>query len=210
MSTQEFPREYFQRIDESDDGQFYTTARKVVHIDDGAIQALREQFAVLLPENGTLLDLMSSWRSHLPEALKPKRVVGLGMNAEEMADNPQLDRYTVQNLNLNPMLPYEDDAFDGAFCTVSVQYLTQPTAVFSEVRRVLKPGGIFIVSFSNRCFPTKAVAVWQGTGDRAHLALVTAYFEQSGGWEDVTAWQKPGKGWLAQGDPLYIVHGRKG
>jgi SAM-dependent methyltransferase len=207
-STSGFPAEYFQRMDDSDDGMFYAFPRKVVHIDDGAIAALREQFAMLLPKSAVLLDLMSSWRSHLPEGLNSRRVVGLGMNAEEMADNPQLDRYVVHNLNENPALPFEDGDFDAAFCTVSVQYLTQPIDVFSQVRRVLKPGGIFIVSFSNRCFPTKGVAVWQSLNDRGHLALVTRYFEESGGWRDITAWQKPGGGWRG-GDPLYIVHGRK-
>src|SRR5690349_16445073 len=133
MSTSPFPDSYFQRPDESDDSLFYVAPRKVVHIDDGAIQALREQFAALLPQGGVYLDLMSSWRSHLPDTLKPSHVIGLGMNAEEMHDNPQLSRHVVHNLNIDPVLPFESAAFDAAFCTVSVQYLTQPIAVFREV-----------------------------------------------------------------------------
>ena len=103
MNENTFPDSYFQRPDESDDGLFYVAPRKVVHIDDGAIQALREQFAVLLPPGGTYLDLMSSWRSHLPDSLKPARVIGLGMNSEEMRDNPQLSRHIVHNLNVDPI-----------------------------------------------------------------------------------------------------------
>jgi SAM-dependent methyltransferase len=199
------PKEFFRKQDESDDGLFYRQARKVVHIDDGAIAALSAQFSALLPRNGVLLDLMSSWRSHLPPDLTPARVVGLGMNREEMADNPALGKIVVQNLNREPYLPFEDAAFDGAFCTVSVQYLTQPAVVFAEVARVLRPDAPFVVSFSNRCFPTKAVAAWLAMSDAQHLALVSRYFELAGGWNAITAWQHVPR----RGDPLYIVWARR-
>jgi SAM-dependent methyltransferase len=201
MSSNSFPREYFQRYDNSDDSLFYSVARKVVHIDDRAIQAVSQLFSQHLPPNGVYLDLMSSWRSHLPPELEPKRVVGLGMNAEEMQDNPQLDRFVVHNLNQQPQLPFEDEIFDATFCTVSVQYLMQPIDVFREVGRVCKPGAPFIVSFSNRCFPTKAVAVWQATTDEQHMALVARYFEDAGNWNSITAWQMRERG----SDPLFAV-----
>jgi SAM-dependent methyltransferase len=202
-----FPSELFTRYDESDDTLFYAFPRKVVHIDDGAIAALTERFAALLPARGVILDLMSSWRSHLPGSLQPARVVGLGMNAEEMADNPQLDKFVVHDLNREPRLPFDDAVFDAAVCTVSVQYLTRPLQVFADVRRVLRPGGVFIVAFSNRCFPSKAVAAWSAGSDAQRMALVTTYFEASGGWHEITAWQRPVR-WLfpAGGDPLYVVH----
>lgn len=201
-----FPADYFARQDPSDDSLFYSVARKVVHIDDGAIRTLSEQFAVLLPVGGVYLDLMSSWRSHLPASLQPERVVGLGMNADEMADNPALDKYIVHNLNKNPALPFDDGDFDAAFCTVSVQYLQRPVEVFREVARVCKAGAPFIVSFSNRCFPTKAVAVWLGTTDNQHMALVARYFEDAESWTDIQGWTKPR---TLRGDPLYIVWARK-
>src|SRR5215207_2949600 len=163
-----YPSAYFQRYDPAEDGVFYEMPRKVVHIDDGAIEALGGVYAELLPATGTLLDLMSAWRTHLPDELAARAdlsVVGLGMNAEEMADNPQLSRSVVHDLNRDPTLPFPDEMFDGAMCAVSVQYLTRPLEVFREVARVLRPGAPFIVSFSNRCFPTKAVAVWHNTGD---------------------------------------------
>lgn len=198
-----YPAEWFRRQDETDDEQFYLPARLVVHIDDGAIAALSELLGRVLPVGGAYLDLMSSWRSHLPAGLSPQSVTGLGMNAAEMADNPQLTSYVVQNLNRNPALPFPDATFDAALCTVSIQYLIKPLDVFREVGRVLRPGAPFVVSFSNRCFPTKAVAAWLAGGDAQHVALVKDYFDRSGIWGQVETFEKHG-GWLA-GDPLYAL-----
>ena len=137
--------------------------------------------------------------------MRVREVVGLGLNAEEMADNPQLTRAIVHDVNGDPRLPFGDEAFDGAMCAVSIQYLTAPLVVFREVRRVLRPGAPFIVSFSNRCFPAKAVAVWLGSTDPQHVALVRAYFQGAGGWVDVTEEDRsPGD----DGDPLYAVWAR--
>ena len=134
-----------------------------------------------------------------------REVVGLGLNAEEMADNPQLTSSIVHDVNGDPRLPFEDGAFDGAMCAVSIQYLTDPLAIFREVRRVLRPGAPFVLSFSNRCFPTKAVAVWLGTTDAQHVGLVRAYFQGAGDWVDVTEEDRsPGD----EGDPLYAVWAR--
>jgi SAM-dependent methyltransferase len=200
-----FPPAAYARDDEAPDPAFYVVARKVVHIDDGAIRALGQLYAEVLPEGGRLLDLMSSWRSHLPARLPARAVVGLGLNAEEMADNPQLTAFVVHDLNREPGLPFADDTFDGALCAVSIQYVLHPVRVFREVWRVLRPGAPFVVSFSNRCFPTKAVAVWLDTTDRQHLALVRAYFEAAGGWADIREEDRsPGVG-----DPLYVVWARK-
>jgi len=196
------PAAAYAREDESGDDEFYRIARKVVHIDDGAIAALGRLYAEVLPAGGRLLDLMSSWRSHLPEGMGAADVVGLGMNAEEMAANPQLTRFVVHDVNQDPRLPFGDAEFDGATCAVSVQYLTHPLRVFREVARVLRPGAPFVVSFSNRCFPTKAVAAWLYADDEQHLQLVRAYFEGAGGWVDVKDEDRSsGRG----ADPLYAV-----
>lgn len=197
--------EAFAREDESADADFYTVARKVVHIDDGAIAALRRLYAELLPAGGRLLDLMSSWRSHLPEASAPRAVVGLGLNAEELADNPQLSGFVVHDVNREPRLPFDDGAFDGAACAVSIQYVLHPLRLFREVNRVLRPGAPFVVAFSNRCFPTKAVAVWLGTTDAQHTELVAAYFEAGGGWTAPRVEDRSPGG----GDPLYAVWARR-
>jgi SAM-dependent methyltransferase len=200
-----YPPEAYARDDESPDERFYGPPRRVVHIDDGAIAALGRLYANLLPAGGRLLDLMSSWRTHLPAGFAAREVVGLGLNAEEMADNPQLTTSLVHDVNRNPMLPFGDGEFDGAMCAVSIQYVLHPLRLLGEVRRVLRPGAPFVVSFSNRCFPTKAVAVWLGTNDQQHLVLVRSYFEGVEGWTDVTAEDcSPGE----DGDPLYAVWAR--
>jgi len=204
--TELFPPAAYERDDESADVRFYAVPRKVVHIDDGAIAALGRVYARVLPAGGRLLDLMSSWRSHLPRGLDAE-VVGLGLNADEMTDNPQLARHVVHDVNDGRVaLPFADGEFDGAMCAVSIQYVTQPVRLFAEVRRVLRPGAPFVVSFSNRCFPTKAVAVWLNTTDAHHVELVQAYFEASGGWGKPVAesWQP-----ADNGDPLYAVWVRR-
>ena len=188
-------------MDPTDDAVFYIPERKVVHIEAGAIEALRACYAEVLPPGGRVLDLMSSWRSHLPHEGGYAEVVGLGMNAGEMADNPQLDSFVVHDLNATPVLPFEDASFDGAVCTVSVQYLTSPIEVFAEVRRVLRAGAPLAVSFSNRCFPTKAVAVWRYGRDADHVDLVRAYLASSG-FGDVADQRLP-----SPDDPVFVVTG---
>jgi SAM-dependent methyltransferase len=200
-----YPPEAYARDDESPDARFYDVPRKVVHIDEGAIAALGRLYADVLPGGGRLLDLMSSWRSHLPADLAAREVVGLGLNADEMADNPRLTRAVVHDVNRDPVLPFGDREFDGAMCAVSIQYVIHPVLLFRELRRVLKPGGPFVVSFSNRCFPTKAVAVWLGTTDQQHVLLVRSYFEAAGGWGDVKDEDRSSEG---NGDPLYTVWAR--
>lgn len=206
-----FPAEAYRRQDSSPDADFYAYPRKVVHIDNGAIAAVERLYADVLPAHGRLLDLMSSWRSHVParpEALEGSgvEVVGLGMNAEEMADNPQLDRYVIHDLNQDPVLPFGDGEFDGAMCAVSIQYVLHPLALFREVSRVLRSGAPFVVSFSNRCFPTKAVAIWHETDDQQHPSLVRHYFESAGGWEDITLEDRSP---APPGDPLHAVWARR-
>jgi len=199
------PPHAYARDDEGADAEFYAVPRKVVHIDDDAIAALGRLYAEVLPARGRLLDLMSSWRSHLPPALSAADVVGLGMNAEEMADNPQLARHVVHDLNRDPRLPFDDASFDGAMCAVSIQYVMHPLQIFREMRRVLRPGAPFVVGFSNRCFFTKAVAVWLETTDAQHVMLVRRYFESAGGFTDITAEDRSAGG---DANPLYAVWAR--
>jgi SAM-dependent methyltransferase len=199
--------EFFEREDEAPDDDFYAEPRLVLHIDEPAIAAVGALYAELLPPGGEILDLMSSWRSHLPAAFSVGTLVGLGMNATELAENPQLDRAVVQDLNRDPRLPFESESFDGAINTVSVQYLTRPLEVFAEVHRVLRPGAPFIVTFSNRCFPSKAVRIWRSLGDAEHVQLVAAYFQASAAWTALHAEDRsPNPG---RSDPLYAVHACK-
>jgi SAM-dependent methyltransferase len=186
----DFKPEFFRRLDDSEDEAFYSAPRFVVHIDDGAIAKVGAIYAQLLPQGGAILDLMSSWRTHLTEHTRPVRVVGVGLNRDEMEDNPQLTESVVHNVNANPRLPFADGQFDGAIMTVSVQYLTHPIETFSDVGRVLKPGAPFIVTFSNRMFPTKAVAIWQHLDERDRVGLVARYFSDSGAFDKIAVIDK--------------------
>ena len=209
MPSQPSP-DAFRRADESPDDAFYAFPRFVRHIDEAAIAAVTDLYRALFPSDGSgrILDLMSSWVSHLPPEVTYARVAGLGMNAEELAANPRLTEWRVQDLNETPVLPYENASFDGCAICVSVQYLTRPVAVLREVARVLAPGAAVAVTFSNRCFPTKAVAAWLERDDAGHLRLVSEYLEAAGGYDvrtearDLTP---PGSG----GDPIYAVIGRR-
>lgn len=203
-----FRPDYFDRVDAAADAEFYAAPRLVVHLDEPARAALSAWYGRLLAPGADVLDLMSSWVSHLPDAPALGAVVGLGMNAVELAANPRLTAALVHDLNASPVLPLADAVFDAALIAVSVQYLTQPVAVFAEIARVLRPGGVCAVSFSNRCFPTKAVALWRGTSDAQHVWLVQEYFRRAGGFEapifeDLSP--RPG----LTGDPLFAVGARR-
>jgi SAM-dependent methyltransferase len=203
-----FRPEHFTRLDETPDPQFYSFPRKVVHIDEPAIATVKQVFRETLPAHAVVLDLLSSWRSHWPEGFPKQRLIGVGLNAEEMAENPDLDDYVVHDVNVNPVLPFESGMFDAVVLTVSIQYLTQPLAVFREVNRLLKPDAPFVVVFSNRMFPTKAVAIWRTLNDQQHFALIASYFEHAGNYVAITAHDHTPAA-LAYTDPVYVVMARK-
>lgn len=203
------------KLDPSDDTLFYAAPRFVTHVDEGFIERLTQLYRDRLVPQSRILDLMSSWVSHLPPEMAFDHVEGHGLNGEELARNPRLDHYFVQNLNADPQLPLTEASFDAVLNTVSVQYLQQPEQVFCEIRRVLKPGGLAIVSFSNRMFYQKAIAAWRDGSEGDRLALVQRYFTQTPGFsapEVVSA--KGGSGNLGSvlqmlglpgGDPFYSV-----
>jgi len=200
--------DFFRRIDESEDELFYRSPRFVVHIDDGAIAKVGEIYARILPEGGTILDLMSSWRSHLPESMHTAKVVGVGLNRAEMEDNPALDEIVVHNVNVNPRLPFEEGSFDGAVMTVSVQYVTRPAELFADVGRALKPHAPFVVTFSNRMFPTKAVALWHGANQHQRVAVVREYFAGSAAFEKIETIDRSAPT-DPPSDPIWAVAGYK-
>ena len=201
----ELPPGAFRKEDPSDDRDFYAPPRLVTHIDDKAAGALTALYRVALPPGGVVLDLMSSWVSHLPPDVAFGDVVGHGMNLEELEANPRLTRRFIQDLNRAPALPVEDASCDAALCCVGVQYLQHPVEVFTEVLRALRPGAPFIVSFSNRCFPTKAVAIWRALDTEGHAALVQLYLQRAGFTEIQVDVLQDG----ALGDPLIAVTGRR-
>jgi SAM-dependent methyltransferase len=201
----QLPEDDFKRIDEAPDEEFYRTPRLVTHIDDQAIATVTQLYRELFPTGGEILDLMSSWVSHLPPEVAYRRVIGLGMNEVELRRNERLDSYFVQNLNANPELPFGEAEFDGVGICVSIDYLTRPVEVLREVGRVLKVGGPLIITFSNRCFPTKAVAIWHQLDDRGHMRLVESYLEVAGNFRKVRSLDRSSRRLFS--DPLYAVIG---
>ena len=204
----EYPESSFYREDESDDSLFYLEPRLLVHIDDAAINELGKYLYDQLPERGTILDLMSSWRSHIPETVVTGEVYGLGMISEEMSDNPQLDQWIVKDINKDPHLPYEENLFDAVMVVVSVQYMTNPIQIFKEVNRVLKINGKFHVVYSNRMFPTKATKIWKVFDDIERASLIGSYFANSGGWSVPNAINLSPTGNFPS-DPLFAVSAQK-
>ena len=200
----ELPPEAFAKRDLGPDPLFYVQPRFVTHIDAGAIAAVTDLYRTLLPTGGRVLDLMSSWVSHLPDNVAFADVVGHGMNAEELAANPRLTRRFVQDLNADPGLPLDTGSVDAALMCVSVQYLQRPVAVLSEIARVLRPGAPAVISFSNRCFPTKAVAIWSALDGAGHVRLVELYLQRAGFARSETRILVPEGG---SGDPMTAVIG---
>ena len=195
----------FRREDEGPDAQFYAQPRLVTHIDEAAIAAVTQLYREYLPAEGAVLDLMSSWVSHLPADVAFSRVAGLGMNRTELAANPRLDGFVVHDLNRNPRLPFADAEFDGAAICVSIQYLTRPAEVLRDLGRTLAAGGPLVITFSNRCFPTKAVRAWLQRDDLGHAALVARYLKAARNWTGIEHLDRS----PPTGDPLHAIVARR-
>lgn len=200
MTDAVFPPGFFDRADPETDAAFYRVPRIVTHIDDaaiGAVGALYEELGL----DGDVLDLMSSWVSHFRRP--PRRLTVLGMNPAELARNPDAVDAVVHDLNADPQLPFADGSFDAAVCCVSIDYLVQPVAVFHDLGRVLRPGAPFVCTFSNRCFPTKAIRGWLYASDAEHGEIVAEYFRQAGGWDAPVVERRTPPD--HRGDPLWAV-----
>ena len=215
-SAEPFPAWFFDRDDPSPDARFYSSERLVTHIDDGAIAAVSGLYAALgidgdAPAPTRVLDLMSSWVSHLRTA--PAELVVLGMNAAELAANPMATGRVVRDLNADPKLPFADADFDAVLCCVSVDYLTRPVEVLAEAGRVLRPGAPVVLTFSNRCFPSKAVHGWLATDDAGRCAIVAEYLRRAGCFDapeiSLRTPEQDQRGRRYRGDPLYAVVARR-
>jgi len=200
-----FPRHFFRRTDETSDDVFYRDARFVTHVDNATIKELTKFYSEMIPHNSDVLDLMSSWVSHLPSDIDYKQVIGIGMNRQELASNQQLDDFVIHDLNANPELALPNSEFDFVLNAFSVQYLTQPVAVFSTIARLLRPGGISIVAFSHRMFPTKAINGWQHLNKEDRIRLVGSYHVLTNDFEDPIYFDRSPE----KADPLSIVVSRK-
>jgi SAM-dependent methyltransferase len=184
--TDFFASTSFARKDISPDKVFYETDRFVHHIDEQARQNLSEIYREVLSPGERVLDLMAGWESHLPDDIGLESIHGLGLNENELKENRSLSTYNLQDLNVNQRFDFENHMFDAVICSLSIEYLIQPVPIFTEVARILKPGGTFIVTFSNRWFPEKSISIWEGLHDFERMGLVTEYFLQSGGYDSVS------------------------
>lgn len=203
------------KLDPSSDTDFYAYPRFVTHVDKGFIRQLTDVYREQLQPEMRILDMMSSWVSHLPEEISFSHVEGHGLNAEELAANPRLDHFFVQNLNQNQQLPLPDQSFDAVINTVSVQYLQYPEKIFAEIYRILKPNGLAIFSFSNRMFFQKAIQAWRDNSEAGRVQLVKRYFQSVPGFGDPDVIARPATLSLlsflgaGDGDPFYAVMARR-
>ncbi len=200
----ELPSELFLRQDNQPDHLFYQQPRLVTHIDDATIAALTEFYREFLPAGCDLIDLMSSWISHLPEELPLGEVIGHGMNGEELSANPRLSRFVVQDLNENQQLPFESESVDRACIVVSIQYLTQPVSVLKELHRMLRAGGALCIAMSHRCFPTKAILAFHQLNRDDRIALVGEYAARAGFTDIQFIDRSP-----PHADPLWLITAKK-
>ena len=214
-----FDSKAFTRRDETEDAGFYRKDRFVSHLDDTALATVERLIGDLIIENDpAVLDLMAGWDSHIPDSLKPSRVVGLGLNKNELEKNESLTNWVIHDLNADPELPFRGNAFDAVINTVSVDYMTRPLEVFAEVSRILKPGGLFLVIFSNRMFPEKAVKLWRESSEDERVILVEEFFRQTGTFDPTRLFISKSKprpeddkyaGVLDFSDPVYAVYAEK-
>ncbi len=205
------------RDDETSDSDFYTRPRFVGHLDSCALETVEQIYRRLIPAGSTILDLMAGPVSHLGAVRDPATVVGLGLNEVELKANPILVEHVIHDLNSDPLLPFPDNRFDVVVNTVSVDYMTQPLEVFREVSRVLKPDGLFIVVFSNRIFPPKAVNIWKTGTEKQRVELVRRFFSLSRRFAIEGYYESTGKprpkddkyfGHGLPSDPIYAVWGK--
>ncbi len=214
-----FGADAFSRLDEADDLEFYSRDRFVSHLDSLALSTVEKLIGTLIVEESpAILDLMVGWDSHIPGDVRASEVVGLGLNENELRNNKALSESVIHDLNKDPQLPFPDNRFEVIINTVSVDYMTKPVEVFKEVGRVLKPGGLFLVIFSNRMFSEKAVKVWREAGEEERVLLVEDFFREAGAFEKPSVFLSKGKPRPKDdtyahlgipSDPIYAVYADK-
>lgn len=211
-ATDFFSDDPFQRADNVIDSEFYSQPRHINHLDEAAQAQLKSVYHDLIPAHSVVLDLMSSINSHIDQRLAIKKITGLGLNKKELEANPLLDERIIHDINQDQRLPFDDASFDIVVCSLSIEYITQPSTLFDEIARILRPGGRFIISFSNRWFPTKAVQVWNNLHDFERIGLVMEYFIASAHFTDINTYSFRGmprpdndKHNTPLSDPIYAV-----
>ena len=169
------------KADISDDEIFYQQPRFVHHLSDSFRNRLTSLYSEFLLNHHIILDLMSSWVSHLPSNISYKKVIGHGMNEAELSSNERLDKFFVQNLNKKQNMPIEDSSVDVGLIVAGWQYLQYPEKVSLELSRVIKSDSLLIISFTNRAFWTKAPNIWTYSSEEKRIEYVTSVLT-SNGW----------------------------
>lgn len=218
IPTDFFSDDPFDREDDRPDNLFYSQTRLIDHLDANALSLVEQIYRRYIVNGMRVLDLMGSWKSHLGKGLRLDRLTGLGLNAGELENNDMLTDFIVHDLNNTPVIPLPDSSYDAVICTVSVEYLTQPVAVFRQVARILKPGGRFLLTFSNRWFPQKAIRIWTQLHEFERMGLILEYFHQSKAFKNMETYSMRGLmrpfedkyyGKLPCSDPIYGVWGER-
>ena len=173
------------REDQSDDVFYYRTPRLVHHLDATARRQVRSLYGRLLKPQARILDVMSSWESHIPDSLHSSCIEGIGLNEQELQANTHLSTYLIHDLNKDPRLPIADNMFDAAVCTVSIEYLCRPLEVLSEISRILVPGGILVITVSERWFPGKQVRHWADLHPFERQGAVMNYLLDEGSFTNI-------------------------
>ena len=211
-ATDFFSDDPFQRSDNAIDSAFYSQPRLINHLDEAAQAELKSVYRDLIPAHSVVLDLMSSINSHIDKKFEIQKITGLGLNEKELEANPVLDEKIIHDINQDQRLPFNDASFDTVVCSLSIEYITQPATLFDEVARLLRPGGRFIISFSNRWFPGKAIQVWNNLHDFERIGLVMEYFIESAHFGEINTYSLRGlprpvddKHNIPLSDPIYVV-----
>ena len=161
-----------KKIDESNDEEFYSDPKFVYHLDANFRQYLTTIYKKEIADYATILDLMSSWDSYLPEGKKYKKVIGHGLNKQELEKNKFFDSYWIQNFNLNQEIPLEKESVDYCLMVAAWQYLQYPENLTREIARILSTHGKIIVAFSNRAFWHKAPNIWTSSNEEERVKYV--------------------------------------
>ena len=169
-----------EKIDTSDDQIFYQQPRYVHHLSEPFRSRLTSLYSEYLLKHHVILDLMSSWVSHLPTNIRYKKVIGHGLNEAELITNKRLDRFWIQNLNKTQNMPIEDSCIDVGLIVAGWQYLQYPEKVSLELSRIIKPDSFLIISFTNRAFWTKSPNIWTYSSEENRMEYVNSVLTSSG------------------------------
>ena len=168
------------KSDISDDEIFYQQPRFVHHLSDSFRTRLTNLYSEYLLKHYIILDLMSSWVSHLPPNIRYKKVIGHGLNQAELSSNERLDSFFVKNLNKKQNMPIEDSSIDVGLIVAGWQYLQYPEKISLELSRIIKSDSLLIISFTNRAFWSKSPNIWTYSSEVKRIEYVTSILIDNG------------------------------